>query len=171
LVSLNEKENCPATLVTSGTRATLFRSAANGQFYRLAIGEQTQEASQRLSVVPSRHWALGKKILGKHVYFGKIVDDPKGERALALWMAQKDDLLAGRAPRAKDDDSLFVSELANQFLTAKKHDLDVGELSPRTFRDYYDACALVVKAFGGSRSVKDLRPDDFARLKRRFPKT
>jgi integrase len=39
-----------------------------------------------------------KKVLGKLRYFGKVADDPDGEKAVALWLAQKDDLLAGRAP-------------------------------------------------------------------------
>ena len=32
-------------------------------------------------------------------YFGKMADDPQGEKALNLWLEQKDDLLAGRTPR------------------------------------------------------------------------
>ena len=46
-------------------------------------------------------WA--KKVRQKLVYFGKIADDPKGEKALALWLEQKDELLAGRTPRPNRD--------------------------------------------------------------------
>ena len=34
-------------------------------------------------------------------YFGKCADDPKGEAAVVKWLDQKDDLLAGRTPRAR----------------------------------------------------------------------
>lgn len=44
-----------------------------------------------------------KKVCGRVVYFGKVADDPKGERAVNRWLDQKDDLRAGRTPRAKDD--------------------------------------------------------------------
>ncbi len=37
-------------------------------------------------------WA--KKVRGKLRYFGKVADDPHGEKALDLWLAQKDALLA-----------------------------------------------------------------------------
>jgi hypothetical protein len=48
----------------------------------------------------TNHWA--KKIRGKIHYFGKVLpDDPQGEKALEIWRDQKDDLLAGRTPRAK----------------------------------------------------------------------
>ncbi|MCU0878890.1 MAG: hypothetical protein MUF06_13990 [Pirellulaceae bacterium] len=40
----------------------------------------------------SGRWA--KQIRGKRYYFGKIADDPKGERAIRLWLDQKDTLLA-----------------------------------------------------------------------------
>jgi len=44
-----------------------------------------------------------KKVLGRAVYFGKVADDLKGERALNLWLEQRDDLLAGRTPRVAGD--------------------------------------------------------------------
>jgi len=47
------------------------------------------------------YWA--KKVRGRLVYFGKVVDDPKGQAALDKWLEQKDDLLAGRVPRVKAD--------------------------------------------------------------------
>jgi len=40
-------------------------------------------------------------IHGKAYYFGKVIDDPQGEKALKLWLDQKDDLLAGRIPKAR----------------------------------------------------------------------
>jgi hypothetical protein len=74
--------------------------------------------------------ARAKKVRGKFVYFGKVADDPKGERALALSLEQKDDLLAGRTPRAPGH-ALTVRDLLNAFLTAKKDHVDRGEITAR----------------------------------------
>ena len=38
-------------------------------------------------------WA--KKVRGKLAYFGKCANDPQGQKALALWLDQRDELLAG----------------------------------------------------------------------------
>ena len=113
----------------------------------------------------TRRWA--KKIKGRLVYFGPW-EDPDG--ALAKYLEQKDDLYAGRKPRAAGD-GLTVRDLCNRFLTSKKHQLDTRELSPRTFGGYLDACKLITAAFGKTRLVTDLRPEDFEGLKMRFPKT
>ena len=45
-------------------------------------------------------WA--KKVRGKFACFGKVADDPHGKAAIALWLNQKDELLAGRTPRLSD---------------------------------------------------------------------
>src|SRR5262249_23640073 len=58
---------------------------------------------------------------------------------------------------------LTVKELVNRLLNAKQTLVDSGKLSPRTWTDYKDACYEVVSAFGKSRLVADLDPDDFAR--------
>ncbi len=44
------------------------------------------------------YWA--KKVLGKLHYFGKVASDPDGQAALAKWLSDKNDLLAGRIPKA-----------------------------------------------------------------------
>lgn len=114
------------------------------------------------------YWA--KKVLGRTRYFGKVADDPKGQAALKKWLDQKDALLDGREPRAKSD-GLSVADLCNAFLTHKGDLRDNGEISPRTFRGYYDTCAGVVKAFGRSRVIVDLAPADFASLRAKLAKT
>ncbi len=43
---------------------------------------------------------------------------------------------------------------------------DVGELSPRTWQEYKEACDLLIGRFGKNRLVEDLRPDDFAALRK-----
>jgi integrase len=116
----------------------------------------------------TNRWA--KKIKGKIHYFGKVLpNDPKGEKALETWLDQKDDLLAGRTPRAKGD-GLTVADLANHFLTFKQELRDSGELAPRSYDEYHATCEMVVGAFGRNRLVDDLAADDFQALRARFAK-
>lgn len=112
----------------------------------------------------TRRWA--KKIRGKMHYFGPW-EDPDG--ALAKYLEQKDALHAGRKPRP-DTDALMVKDLVNAFLNHKQNLVDSGELSPRTWTDYKDACDEVVARFGKSRVVEDLDPDDFAALRTQVAK-
>ncbi len=90
-------------------------------------------------------------------------DDP--DAALQRYLEQKDALHAGRKPRP-DPESLTVKGLANAFLNAKQSLVDEGRLSPLTFGDYKLACDEFVGAFGKLRLVSDLRPDDFAGLRK-----
>jgi integrase len=106
----------------------------------------------------TRRWA--KKVRGKLHYFGRW-DDPQA--ALQKWLDSKDDLLGGRAPRSRD--GLTLRDLANHFLTAKRHLLDSRELAQRTWDDYHATCERVIKQFGATRLVDDLRPTDFISLR------
>jgi integrase len=112
----------------------------------------------------TRRWA--KKIRGQLRYFGPW-EDPDG--ALAKYLAEKDDLHAGRTPRPGAD-ALTVKDVANAFLNHKEAKLDAGELSPRTFAKYKEVTDLLVGEFGKRRPVSDLRPDDFAALKKAMTK-
>ena len=115
----------------------------------------------------SGYWA--KKVRGRFHYFGKIVDDPKGQKALDKWLDQKDDLLAGRTPRATGE-GLSVRDLCNRFLTAKRGKMEVGELTPVSFADYHSACKRIVQAFGPRRLVVDLDASDFESFRRKLAK-
>jgi integrase len=106
-------------------------------------------------------WA--KKVRGRLRYFGKVADDPKGQRALELWNEQKDYLLAGREPRAKSA-GLTLRELCNKFLNSKRTDVDLGKLSPRTFVEYSRTTDLLIAAFGRDRAIIDLGPANFEKL-------
>src|SRR4051794_29807434 len=79
---------------------------------------------------PVGQWC--KKIRGKIHYFGPW-DDPDG--ALAKYLAQKEDLHAGRTPRP-DRMALTVKDVANDFMAAKEALVDAGELSKRTWDEY-----------------------------------
>ena len=110
-------------------------------------------------------WA--KKVKGKHVFFG-VWADP--DAAVAKWLDQRDDLLAGRKPRTNGD-GLTVRDLVNRFLTAKRILADSGEIRPRTWRDYHAACERVINTLGGNRPVTDLANDDFQELRAEIAKT
>jgi integrase len=118
-----------------------------------------------LTAHPSGQWC--KKIRGKLHYFGKWADP---DAALDSYLKQKDDLHAGRKPREQVEGTT-VKELCNAFLNAKQALVDSGELSPRTWTDYKDACAEIVAAFGKSRLAEDLDAEDFAALRKRLAKT
>jgi integrase len=111
-------------------------------------------------------WA--KKIRGKLHYFGPWAGMPGpdhgADAALTKYLAEKDDLHAGRMPREAPG-ALTVFTLCGRFLTAKQHQRDAGELTERTFADYTATCQRLIKAFGRNRLVADLRPDDFERLR------
>ena len=111
---------------------------------------------------PRGYWC--KKVRGKIHYFGRTDDDPEGEKALALWLEQKDDLLAGRVPRIKRE-GLTIKFLLNHFLTAKQARVDSGEILSQTWDEYHATCKLIEQAFGLDRFVDDLRVEDFQQLR------
>jgi integrase len=100
------------------------------------------------------------------MYFGRGSHD----LALAEYERQAEDLHAGRLPR-EEPEGLTVHRLCTQFLTAKKEQRDGGELAPRTFLEYAHLCQRLSRAFGKARLVSDLRPDDFAKLRRHMAKS
>ena len=113
----------------------------------------------------TRRWA--KKIRGKLHYFGPWAD---ADGALRKYLDQKDDLHAGRTPRASGD-GLTVRDLLNRFLTTKRHLVDTSELTERSFADYHATCKRIGDAFGLTRLVDDLACDDFEALRTKLAKT
>jgi integrase len=118
-----------------------------------------------LTAHPAGYWC--KKIRGRLHYFGKW-DDP--DSALQSYLDQKDDLHSGRQPRP-DADAVTVKTVANAFLNHKKSLMDAGELSPRSWDDYKATTDLIVGRFGAGRLAADLRPDDFAALRKHLAKS
>src|SRR4051812_8210227 len=116
-------------------------------------------------------WA--KKIRGRFAFFGPWADP---QAALARYLAQRDELYAGRVPRASGTAAaplagssglvaangaaaplgLTLRDLVNHFLTAKQRRLDGGEMGRRSFADYHAACRRLVEVFGVHRLVDDL---------------
>ncbi|WP_425397289.1 tyrosine-type recombinase/integrase [Aeoliella sp.] len=109
------------------------------------------------------HWA--KKVLGRLHYFGRWDEDSKGKKALAKWNSEKDDLLAGRTPRQQRAARLSVKGLCDRFMTAKAHQRDAGDITPRTWQDYHATCTRIVAEFDKHRLVEDLAADDFESLR------
>lgn len=115
-----------------------------------------------LTAHPNGQWC--RKIRDQIHYFGSW-DDP--DAALSLYLAQKDDLHAGRKPRP-DADAVLVKDVVNAFLNHKDALLAAGELSKHTRAKHQTATDEVISAFGKSRLAADLGPDDFAALRKRM---
>ena len=138
----------------------------------ISMANSTRKAKPRKDLPPKPHpdfpltahrngqWC--KKVRGKIHYFGLLADHQK---ALDAWIAQKDDLLAGRKPREKGRSGDGLADLVNAYLTHKEAILEAGELTPRTFADAHRTCARLLVQFGKDRLVSDLRQDDFAALR------
>ena len=87
---------------------------------------------------PHRNGRWAKKVRGKFCYFGKWAEDPKGEAAIQLWADQKDDLLAGRTPRASRDGLTVagsVQSFSNRQRAAARRRRHQAALIRRLLRD------------------------------------
>lgn len=114
---------------------------------------------------PTGRWC--KKIKGELHYFGPI-DDPQA--ALDKYLAEKDDLLAGRVPRVSTGE-VTVADVVNAFGRAKQSRLAAGKITARTVADYYATGLRIAKAFGRNRPVNDLKPRDFNEYLAQIEKT
>jgi integrase len=56
-------------------------------------------------------------------------------------------------------------------LTAKKHLADAGEITPRTYADYFGTCQQIIAVMGKDRLLSDLGGADFDHLRRCLAKT
>ncbi len=112
------------------------------------------------------YWA--KTIRGKRIYFEKLANDPNGQKSLAKWLEQRDDLLAGRSPRRTDAPRL--KDLCNSWLTHKKNLLQSGELTKRSFDEYYATCEFVLETIDGERDAGSMQSVDFADLRKKLAK-
>lgn len=109
---------------------------------------------------PNGSWC--KKVLKKVHFFGPWRDLPA---ALERWEAAKDDLLKGRPYRPAVDGAFDIDACTNLFLGWKESLVQTGELSHAMWRDYKRVSERIIAELGRHRSVADLRPDDFERLR------
>ena len=107
-----------------------------------------------------------KKIKGKLYYFGTVSD-----AALDRYLDEKDNILAGRDRTIDARMFLTLSDLCNLFLTSKKLAMQSGELTPRTFNDYFRISEALVDFFGKTKGVLDLTPQDFEKFRAKLGKT
>ncbi len=101
-------------------------------------------------------WA--KKVQGKLYYFGPW---EKPEVALDNFNKFQHKHLGTMQP----DNQLSIGELCQQFLSYKQHQLEAGELAPRTLDRYKSSSELLKTHLGESRPLTDLTPSDFLRLR------
>ena len=111
-------------------------------------------------------WAKKFYIRGKHClkYFGRWLDDPKGERAIRDYLARKDAILAGlddlRLETAPDD--ITLGEVMGRFLESRRTAMVAGELSLRTYGDYVCETQAFTDTIGTGAVVAAMKPAHFA---------
>lgn len=150
---------CRGCRVTPSSQCEAFR----GQVYQAKNRQQVTKAAPRLPPVSACHTTVGQKIRGKLHFFGPS-DNPQA--ALQRFNYEWPYLSEGRTPPPADTgDGCTVRDLCNVFLTSKRAQVESGELSDRSFRDYYNTCERLIQQFGRERRVDDLRPDDFERFR------
>lgn len=117
-------------------------------------------------LTPHRNGQFCKKIRGVVYYFGSVKDP---EAALKRYHLHCNGLHTGEL-RAVDRDrgGLTVRELANRFMEAADGRRDAGELSDRTFTDYYRDCARLIKFLGADRLVESITQEDLLELRRKL---
>lgn len=108
---------------------------------------------------PNGQWC--KKIRGRLHYFGPWED---WQAALQLFLDQRDDLFAGRKPRANGD-GVTLGLAMDHFLSAKKRQEQSGDISPRSYKDYEKTCDLIAASLGGSRLLSDIDRSDLEKLR------
>lgn len=109
-----------------------------------------------------------KQIRGKVYYFGPW-EDPEG--ALSRYLDVRDDLEAGRTPRPRNDDRLTLADLVNEFLNYKRQQVESGELSARSFREYEATGKRLAGILGRNIVVDEIRPDDLLRVRTKLAET
>ena len=129
-----------------------------------------QKPHDKFPLTPHRgadQWC--KKINGRVYYFGKLNDPESAEKK---YLADKDDLAAGRVPRSVQVTTgrVDVAFACNSFLTAKRRRVDSGEITERTWKELFNTCQCLTKAFGRDRQVSDLHGADFDDLRSKLAK-
>ncbi len=106
-----------------------------------------------------------KTVLGKHKYFGRVDDDPKGQKALKRWLREKEWLLAGLEPPTEDSDGVVtVKTLCNAFMASKEAVLNAGDLAQRTYDELLGTCKLFMAVVPSSTPAKVIGPVHFAKV-------
>ena len=114
-------------------------------------------------LTPHRNGQFCKKIRGQIYYFGSV-NDP--DAALRRYHEHSAGLHSGQITEVKrGGDEFTIRDLANRFLEAAEARKDAGELTARTFADYFRDCQRLIKFFGRSRAVESITRDDIKKLR------
>ena len=108
----------------------------------------------------SGRWA--KRVRGKIYYFGSWADGPNA--ALQKWLEQKDDLIAGRKPRTRNENVLSVQDACDHYLSFIDEKVQHGERSQRWLEDLTPTLTQFANAAGRHWDISSLAPEDFQRI-------
>lgn len=98
-------------------------------------------------------------------YFGPLGD---WKAALKRYEREWPYRVEGRTPPVEtsdDDGACTLRTLCNTFLQSKRSKITAGELTDRSYRDYYRTCERLIRHFGTTRRVDDLLPAEFESLR------
>ena len=112
----------------------------------------------------TNRWA--KKVRGRLCYFGPVLPDGDYglQAALQRWLAEKDDLLAGRVPQ-RNGRGLTLKGLIDDFLNAKARLVETGEIQRTTHLCLIRVGRIMADVLGRTTIVSMLSPSDFGRLR------
>lgn len=113
-----------------------------------------------LTVHPAGYYS--KKIRGRVHYFGRWDQGP--EAAEQAYRERKEDLEAGRTPKADEPQGYTVRDLLNEYRSHKKRMWELDRITGRTYFDCVATCDFLFASLRKERLVTDLRPDDFSKL-------
>jgi integrase len=109
-----------------------------------------------------------KVICGRQHLFGRRWCS--WQEALNEYNLKREDLEAGRIP-AHDASGLTLREGLRKFLESRKARLDSGEITQRTYDDYYAECVIVRDVLGADIKLSSIGPHHFERLRQSYSGT
>lgn len=133
--------------------------------------QKPEKPSEDFPLFPHASGQWAKKIKGKLWYFGSWADPTA---ALNRYLDEKFEHEQGRVPRSRETgvvSGCSVRDLVNTFLTSQERRLNAGELSQRSFADYFQACKRIVEFLGKQTGVSSLKAADFRGFRESWPKT
>lgn len=119
-------------------------------------------------LTPHRRGYWVKVINGKQHLFGTRWCDP--DEALNEYHLKRADLEAGRLP-AHDPHGLTLREGLRAFLESRLARMEAGDITQRTYDDYYDECERVRDVLGASVKLSAIGPSHFEKLRNSYTGT
>lgn len=134
------------------------------------MGQRTTSAKSHkpydgfpLTAHPNGSWVKRCKPPGaektRTFYFGPLAN---WKAALEKFNREWPYIIEGKTPPPElEDGACTLRVLCNLFLESKRNRIASGDLTERSYRDYYLTCERLIEHFGRDRRVDDLRPRDF----------